>query len=258
MRITIVQPDIIWEDISANLKHLEDLIALSKGFTDIIVLPEMFTTGFSMNARSYAEEPGSTTYKWMMNLALEKEAAVCGSYIVSENGAFYNRFVFVSPSGDHYSYDKRHLFSISGEDQNYVRGRERLVFSFSGFRIMPIICYDLRFPAWIRNRGDYDLMICVANWPGSRRDVWTTLLKARAIENQCFVAGVNRIGTDKEGITYLGDSILLDARGRVLLELNEKSEGHATADLSVQLLNRFRQEFPVWKDADDFTLNIPV
>jgi predicted amidohydrolase len=256
MRITIVQPDIIWEDISANLFHLENLIAFSKGFTDLIVLPEMFTTGFSMNAKSFAEEPGSTTYLWMKKLSAEKNAAVCGSYIVCEEGACYNRFVFVSPSGDHYSYNKRHLFSISGEDQNYIRGGERLVFSYSGFRIMPVICYDLRFPVWIRNRGDYDLMICVANWPGSRRDVWTTLLRARAIENQCFVAGINRIGKDKEGISYLGDSLLLDARGMALLELNEQSEGHATADLSLQLLNKFRQEFPAWKDADDFTLNI--
>jgi len=255
MRVTIVQPDIFWEKKSANLSHLEEILDFSPGFTDLIVLPEMFTTGFTMDPGKYAEQDDSETFGWMQKISGIKEAAVCGSFIAEDKGSYYNRFICVSPSGEIFRYDKRHLFSISGEDKSYTQGNARIVFNYRGFRILPLICYDLRFPVWARNRGDYDLMICVANWPESRRDVWNTLLKARAIENQCFVAGVNRIGTDPSGNSYSGDSVLLDAKGKTILGLSVNREGHATAELSIQSLQAFRKEFPVWKDADEFTLS---
>jgi omega-amidase len=256
MRITIVQPDILWENIPANLEHFDRLLDFSPGFTDLIVLPEMFTTGFSLNALELAEKPSSETFAWMKRLSVVKNAAVCGSYIISEDGHFFNRFIFTSPEGEIYYYNKRHLFSISGEDKNYTRGSERLIFNYFGFRIMPVICYDLRFPVWMRNRDDYDLILCIANWPESRREAWNTLLKARAIENQCFVAGVNRIGNDQAGNKYAGESIILDARGNTIAVLRSYSEGHATADISLSSLQNFRNEFPAWRDADDFNLSL--
>ena len=256
MKVTVVQTDIAWEDKSANLMKLEKMLDFSPGFTDLIVLPEMFTTGFTMNPKEFAERDDSETFRWMQKIAGVKEAGICGSFITESDGAFYNRFIFVSPAGDIFKYDKRHLFSIYGEDQKYTRGKERLVFTYGGFRILPIICYDLRFPVWIRNRNDYDLIICVANWPESRRGVWNTLLRARAIENQCYVAGVNRIGKEGSGTDTAGESALIDAKGRNILCMKENLEGHATADLSLPDLLKFRKEFPVWQDADDFTLKL--
>jgi omega-amidase len=254
MKITIVQPDIAWEDKQANLDDLEKMLDFPAGATDLVILPEMFTTGFTMNARELAEDAGSLTSRWLAKMTEMKSAAFCGSYIVREGELFYNRFVMNIPSGEQFSYNKRHLFSISGEDKHYAPGRQRSLMSYGGFRINPIICYDLRFPVWIRNRNDCDLLICVANWPESRREVWNTLLKARAIENQCYVAGVNRIGMDNSGNRYSGESVILDAEGKVIAEMGRSREGYVTAEISFSDLEKFRKAFPVHSDADDFNL----
>jgi len=256
MRITIIQYDISWEDKQSNLNYLEKIVSPLSGKTDLIILPEMFNTGFSMNPDKLCENPDSNTLSWMKNLAEEGKFAVCGSYIVKEAGKAFNRFVFVASDGETTNYDKRHLFSMGNEDKFFSKGKKRVIFSYRGFRIMPIICYDLRFPVWSRNRNDYDLLICVANWPESRREVWNTLLKARAIENQCYVAGANRVGTDGTGIKYSGDSAILNPRGETLQEGITNTEFVITADLSLSELNAFREKFPAWKDADDFSIII--
>jgi len=254
MRITIIQYDISWEDKQSNLNYLEKIVSPLSGKTDLIILPEMFNTGFSMNPDKLCENPDSKTLSWMKNLAEEGKFAVCGSYIVKEAGKAFNRFVFVASDGETTNYDKRHLFSMGNEDKFFSKGKKRVIFSYRGFRIMPIICYDLRFPVWSRNRNDYDLLICVANWPESRREVWNTLLKARAIENQCYVAGANRVGTDGTGIKYSGDSAILNPRGETFQEGITNTEFVITADLSLSELNAFREKFPAWKDADNFLI----
>jgi omega-amidase len=256
MKITIVQPDIIWENRNANLEKIESLLDPVSGKTNLVILPEMFTTGFSMNTENLAEQFNADTLAWMRRISLERQFAICGSFIVDENHSFFNRFVFVTPDQKTYSYDKRHLFSIGGENDSYKPGKERLIFKYNDVRISAIICYDLRFPVWIRNRNDYDLMICVSNWPESRREVWNTLLKARAIENQCYVAGVNRVGSDNEGNNYSGESVILDPRGRKIADIKEYEEGIATGEISIPDLISFRKNFPVWKDADDFKINV--
>ncbi|MGD0582211.1 MAG: amidohydrolase [Bacteroidales bacterium] len=256
MKITILQPDIFWEDKSGNLDSLGMLISKISGTTDMVILPEMFNTGFSMNTRKLAEESRSDTFRWMKNLAMNCGLAICGSYIVKENQKYFNRFLCVTAEGEAWSYDKRHLFSMGGEDHYFTRGIERKIFLYKGFRINPVICYDLRFPVWIRNRNDFDLLVCVANWPDSRKDVWNTLLKARAIENQCFVAGVNRIGRDNDGNNYSGESVILDPHGRIIASLPAAEAGHATGEILMCDLEEFREKFPVWKESDDFSLGV--
>jgi omega-amidase len=254
MRITIVQQEIRWEDKTANLTHLTQIISGLSGKTDLIILPETFNTGFTMNASEMAEETGSVTFKWMQETAVKVNSALCGSYFVKDSGRFYNRFLFVDSSGKMASYDKRHLFSIGGENVLFTSGSQRAVFKYMEMRVNPVVCYDLRFPVWLRNRGDYDILICVANWPESRREVWNTLLSARAIENQCYLAGVNCIGIDNAGNRCVGESVIIDPKGRIIAALPQNKEGTATAEISLKELNDFRSKFPVWKDADDFTI----
>jgi omega-amidase len=254
MKIAIVQHEIRWEDTTANLNHLAEMIGGIMDQPDLIILPETFNTGFSMNASDMAEETRSQTFTWMLDIAKKMNSAVCGSYFVKDSGRFFNRFVFVGNTGRVSSYDKRHLFSIGGEDILFTRGNERNVFKYGELRINPVICYDLRFPVWLRNRGDYDLLVCVANWPESRSEVWNTLLRARAIENQSFVAGVNCIGTDNAGNRCIGESALIDPKGREIITLPQNKEGIGSAEISSKELEDFRKKFPVWKDADDFTI----
>jgi omega-amidase len=256
MKITIVQPETIWEDKQANYSDIERITETLSGKTDIIVLPEMFTTGFTLNAEKLAEVHDGDTFQWMKELSLRRSFAVCGSFIVRSGHNYYNRFLFVTPGGEYFSYDKRHLFSPAGENKKYTHGKSREVFIYKGFRFLPIICYDLRFPVWIRNRGDYDAMICVASWPDMRREAWNSLLKARAIENLCWVVGVNRVGTDKDGLYYAGDSVVLDPLGNEMVKVNDYEVGSGTIELSLPELYSFREKFPVWKDADNFTINI--
>ena len=255
MKFTLIQTHIIWEDKVRNLERIGEMISSIPGGTDLVILPEMFNTGFSMNPAELAEPPESVTSDWMHDMAAKYNSAICGSYIVSENSNFYNRWIFVSPDGEISIYDKRHLFSISGEEALFTRGEKRVVFNFKGIRICPNVCYDLRFPVWSRNRNDYDLLINSANWPESRRDVWITLLKARALENQCFVAGVNRIGIDGAGIRYCGDSMILGPKGELVTEGKQNEESIVSGDISFDELADFRRKFPVWKDGDNFTIN---
>ena len=255
MKISIIQPDLVWEDIPRNLKNLTELISPLDNKTDIVVLPEMFNTGFSMNPEQLSESPGAETFVWMRNIAEKGNFGLCGSYMAEEKKHFFNRWIFVSPENECWCYDKRHLFSMGKEDKFFTPGKTRLTFSFRGTRIIPVICYDLRFPVWSRNRNDYDLIICAANWPESRRDVWITLLGARAIENQCYVAGSNRIGTDGNGIKYCGDSMIINPHGRTIASANPNENCTVTGEISIAGLSEIRKNFPVFNDADDFTIN---
>jgi len=254
MRLTLIQSDITWEDKVRNLERMGEMISSIPGETDLLILPEMFNTGFSMNPSELAEPPESVTFDWLQDISARYNSGICGSYIVSENSKFYNRWIFVSADGEVSIYDKRHLFSMSGEEALFTRGEKRIVFNFRGIRICPNVCYDLRFPVWSRNRNNYDLLINSANWPESRRDVWITLLKARALENQCFVAGVNRIGTDGAGISYCGDSMMLGPKGEIIAEGRQNEECIISGEISIGELSDFRRKFPVWKDGDDFTI----
>jgi predicted amidohydrolase len=254
MNVTLIQSDIVWENKLRNLEKLGQLISAIQSDTDILVLPEMFNTGFSMNPRDLSEKPYSVTFEWMRNMAEKKNSGICGSFIINEYNHYYNRWIFVSPDNETWSYDKRHLFSPGGEDSLFTRGTERIVFNYRGLRICPNICYDLRFPVWSRNRNDYDLLINSSNWPESRRDVWITLLKARALENQCYVAGVNRTGIDGTGIKYCGDSMILGPKGETIASGKTNEECLISGDISVDELADFREKFPVLNDADNFTI----
>jgi omega-amidase len=255
MKITIIQSELAWEDKSCNLTNLESLIVPLFNKTDVIILPEMFNTGFSMNTRQLSESPDGETSDWMKKIAQKGNLGICGSYMVKEKKNFFNRMVFVSPESETWYYDKRHLFSIGGEDKFFVSGKSRLIFSFRGVRISTYICYDLRFPVWSRNRNDCDLIIYSANWPESRSSVWHTLLKARAIENQCYVAGSNITGTDGNGIKYHGDSMIIDPWGRTIASAAPNDTCSITGEISMIELSEFRRKFPVLDDADEFTIS---
>jgi len=254
MRITIAQPDIEWENKKGNFARIERLISDIGNDTDLVILPEMFNTGFSMNPERLYEPPGDETYKWLEKMSIEGNYGICAIYIVGDKNRFFNRWILVTPGGESWYYNKRHLFRMSNEEQSFIAGNVRQICTFRGVRICPNICYDLRFPVWSRNRNDYDLLINVANWPAARRDVWLILLRARAIENQCFVAGSNRIGTDGAGINYSGDSMIIDPKGELIISAEDK-ECSITADISMDEIREFRKKFPVLDDADDFTLN---
>jgi predicted amidohydrolase len=256
MKISVIQPDTVWEDKTHNFQSLTKLLSPLYNNTDIIILPEMFNTGFSMKPAELSESPDGETYRWMKDIARKGNFGVCGSYIVKEDANFFNRWVFVSPDNDTWHYDKRHLFSMGGEDRLFSHGKSRLIFSFRGTRIMPLICYDLRFPVWSRNNDEYDLLIFAANWPAVRQNVWTTLLRARAIENQCFVAGSNRTGTDGEGIVYSGESMIINSRGGLIACADTDKECSISAEISMTELSDFRKRFPVMNDADTFTIDL--
>ena len=215
----------------------------------------MFTTGFSMNPSELAETMTGETVSWMIKIASENNSAITGSVIIREGQHFYNRLLFVKPSGDVSYYDKRHLFSIGGEDLHFSAGSKKLIINYCGFNIRLLVCYDVRFPVWSRNRNnEYDLLIYTASFPHVRMDAWDALLKARAIENQAFVCGVNRVGVDGENIRYSGHSVLLDYKGKTLLDFQEYEAGIKTAEISTSELEKFRKKYAFWKDADDFEI----
>lgn len=230
----------------------EAMIASAPG-CDLYVLPEMFSTGFCTSPEGVAEPEPCDSLKWMKDSAEMFSAAIAGSVAVEENGRFFNRFYFVTPDGNAVYYDKRHLFTYGGEHLKFTAGKERKIVEYKGVRILLQVCYDLRFPVWSRNRGDYDMVLYVASWPETRADAWRQLLKARAIENQCFVAGVNRIGTDPSN-SYCGGTMLIDPYGKVIAECADGMESVAVAEISMEELAAFRQKFPVLDDADDFEL----
>jgi len=255
MKITLVQSNLEWQQAEANREILAGMLAQSVSETDLIVLPEMFTSAFSVGSGAVPEAWPGESVDWMQAVAANFDAAVCGSIAVLEDGERFNRLVFVSPEGGLAYYDKRHLFRMLGEDKRYTAGTERAVLSWRGWRILPLICYDLRFPVWSRNTPDlaYDLLLYVANWPGARNYHWQTLLKARAIENLAYVAGVNRIGQDGNGIAYIGHSMLINPAGEVLLDA-EESAGTFTISMDKSALEDYRKSFPAHLDADEFEL----
>jgi predicted amidohydrolase len=236
----------------------EQIFSLSEP-TDLIVLPEMFTTGFTMDAQAVAEPMNLTTFRWLKQMAAQTRAVVTGSYVVKEKNSYFNRLIWMQPDGQFDSYDKRHLFRMAGEDGIYTAGEQRLIKEWKGWRICPLICYDLRFPVWSRNRTEastdfaYDLLLYVANWPAPRRTAWNTLLQARAIENLSYVAGVNRVGEDGNGHVYTGDSALIDFKGDVLFRQTDREAIHQQT-LSLDDLRTFREKFPANLDADAFTI----
>jgi omega-amidase len=254
MKATIVQASLKWEDISANLEHISSLISRAGDDTDLVVLPEMFTTAFSMDPSRLAETMDGRTVRWMKEKASAGGFALCGSVIIREDDRFFNRMLFVTPDGIVTIYDKRHLHSMSGENTIYSRGNERVIKSYMEFSFNLQVCYDLRFPVWIRNRGDSDVIIFSANWPAVRSNVWKSLLVARAIENQCYVIGANMVGTNPDGTSYSGDSVIINPMGETLVSLEPFAEGVVSAVLSREVLDKYRSDMPVWRDADPFTL----
>ena len=251
MKVAIVQHDIVWAQPTENIRHISQLLDQQSG-VDLFVLAETFTTGFM--AKGNEATDSSNGLAWLQEQAKEKNAAFVASIATKdENGSLRNRLFFVRPDGTFDFYDKRHLFSYAGETDAYVAGQERTVVTWCGIRFLLQVCYDLRFPVFSRNRKDYDAAIYVANWPASRIEVWNTLLKARALENQCFVIGVNRIGADP-ACTYSGGSVVIDAYGKAIARCEDRQEGIAIASLNMEQLLRFREKFPVLQDADDFIL----
>jgi len=252
INVTLIQADIIWEDKNSNLKKYQEQIDKIES-TELIVLPEMFTTGFSMNPKDISETMNDGTIQWMKDNASKMNSAICGSIIIEEDGKYFNRFIWVNPDGSIHQYDKKHLFSFAGENKNYTAGNEKIIIEYKGWKICPLICYDLRFPVWSRNSEDYDLLIYVANWPAKRKLAWKSLLVARAIENQCYVIGVNRVGKDSKNY-YSGDSSIINALGEVLY-INSHIEEIYSTTLSKYDLTKTRSLFPFLKDKDNFNFS---
>ena len=245
-----LQINLEWENPSENVRKIQSWIEPIEG-ADLIVLPEMFSTGFSMNAKTFALE-NEIVLNWMKECSLKKGLALCGSLSIEENGNYFNRFYFIEGGEIKHSYDKRHLFSLAKEEDVYSAGSERLIFSFKGWRICPLICYDLRFPVWSRNREEYDLLLYVANWPERRILAWDTLLRARAIENMAIVVGINRVGLDGNGIEHCGHSVIIDAMGTTIAQIEPWKEGALEAELTKEGIEKARKKFGFLEDRDDF------
>jgi omega-amidase len=252
LQVAILQLDLVWENRQANREKIDLFLQKVPRGTEVVFLPEMFSTGFSMNVSGLAETMDGETIQWMKQRCIELQAALCGSLIILENGLFFNRLVFVAPSGEVQFYNKRHLFALGDEETHFTHGLERLIVNYKGWRICPLICYDLRFPVWARNHNEYDILVYSANWPRARTLAWNTLLKARSIENQAYVVGANRVGVDGSLITYSGNSQLIDPKGNVLSTIEEDTEGIVSAQFPYPELMKFRTEFPFLKDADPF------
>lgn len=252
-KIAIIQTNIIWEDAASNLKSLDGLFRDIDPDADLIVLPEMFATGFSMNSKKIAQGMNGEVVLWLKQKAKDTGVAIMGSQAITDANKIYNRALFALPNQQLLHYDKRHLFSPGNENINYASGSERKIFNYKGIRILPQICYDLRFPVWSRNKNDYDLACYIANWPASRQIVWNTLIKARAIENQCYVCAVNRVGSGA-GIDYTGESQGINYKGETLLNLQQKENAIGYCNFDFAALQSFKDKFAVHKDADDFNL----
>ena len=270
LTLSIIQTNLHWEDKEANMRMLEDKFRNLQDSTEIIVLPEMFSTGFSMQPQLLAESMEGETIQWMKSMAAEHRVILAGSIIIEEQQKFYNRFIWMLPNGQYGYYDKRHRFGFAGEDQHYTAGNKRVIASAKGWKINLQVCYDLRFPVWSRQKPtlqpnppgeekpltlEYDLLIYVANWPQRRSHAWKTLLCARAIENQCYVVGVNRVGKDGNDIYHSGNSMVIDPLGEVLYHMADE-EDIFTITLQKEHLETVRNKFPFWKDADDFNISL--
>jgi omega-amidase len=259
LTITTVQSNLIWEEKSANLRLLEEKIAAIEEKTEIVVLPEMFNTGFSMRPEELAETMEGETVEWMKRVSRENSIVLTGSIMIEEDGNYFNRLIWMLPNGQYGYYDKRHLFAYGEEDKHYSPGNKRLIASVKGWKINLLVCYDLRFPVWARQATtrppapEYDVLIYVANWPERRSHAWKTLLCARAIENQCYVIGVNRVGSDGNNIYYSGNSLIIDPLGQVLYHMADEEDIN-TITLQKEMLEEVRTKFPFWKDADSFNI----
>lgn len=255
LKITLIQTHLFWEDKGANLALLEQKIVNLEEPTEIVILPEMFTTGFSMQPTLHAETMEGPSVQWMRRIAKAQKIILTGSLIIEENGHYYNRLIWMLPNGEFGYYDKRHLFAFAGEDQHYTAGNKRLIASVKGWKINLQICYDLRFPTWARQAApnEYDVLMYVANWPEKRSHAWKTLLVARAIENQAFVVGVNRVGLDGKNIAHSGNSMVVGPLGEVLYHSADQ-ESVFQITLQRDELEQARTQFPFWKDADFFTI----
>jgi predicted amidohydrolase len=258
LTLSLVQTALVWEDKADNLQLLETQLASLRGKTQVVVLPELFSTGFSMQTQVLAEPMNGPTVQWMRTMAQQYQLIITGSVMIQEEGLFYNRLIWMLPTGELGHYDKRHLFAFAGEDRYYSRGNKRFIASANGFKINLQICYDLRFPVWSRQHAtdgqpEYDLLIYVANWPERRRLAWMSLLQARAIENQCYVIGVNRVGEDGHQIYHSGDSMVIDPLGEVLFTKKDEACVH-TLTISKEQLQAYRRQFPFLRDGDAFEL----
>lgn len=255
LRIAVLQVNLIWENPVKNISVFSEKIDLIQDDVDLIVLPEMFSTGFSMNAANLAEKSDGSTFQWMQKVAKQRNAAVTGSLIIEEDGNFYNRLFFVFPNGSFEKYDKRHTFTLAKEDQTYTAGKERLIVDYKGWKICPLICYDLRFPVWARNTSEYDLLIYVANWPETRIHAWDILLQARAIENMSYCIGVNRTGQDGNKYQYNGHSAVYDCLGKSLFNNDREIEFTEIVTLEKEHLQETRNKLKFLQDRDKFSLD---
>lgn len=253
LNITLIQTDIVWENPKENMRLLETKIDALKGKQHIIVLPEMFSTGFSMAPQTLAEPMDGETVSWMKEMAAKNRCVITGSLIIEEDGNYYNRMIWALPNGEVAFYNKRHLFSYAGEDKHYTPGDKRMIAQVNGWKICLQVCYDLRFPVWARNTDNYDILLYVANWPVQRNEIWETLLKARAIENMSFVIGVNRVGTDGNGHQYIGNSSIYSPIGE-LIQKETEIESIITHSFQHSILEEYRNKFPFLNDRDDFLL----
>lgn len=254
LKITTIQAPLFWENVKKNLINFELKIKNISELTDVIVLPEMFTTGFSMKPDEFAEEMNGKSVSWMKKMAVQKGALIIGSIIIKEDDKYLNRLLAVESSGQINYYDKRHLFAMAGEHHEYSAGDKRLIINYKGWRINPLICYDLRFPVWGRSMGDYDVQVYVANWPEKRSFHWKILLQARAIENQSYVVGVNRIGEDGNGYKHSGDTCVFDPMGEVISFTNPNEDKVETVILNKDLLEKVRKTLPFMQDSDKFVI----
>ena len=257
LTVTLIQTNVSWEDKPSNLAMLDKKIMAIPNRTELVVLPEMFSTGFSMQPEKLAEDMDGPTVNWMKKIARANKIILTGSLIISENGHYFNRLLWVLPDGTLGYYDKRHRFAFAGEDKEYTPGHKRLIAQVKGWKVNLLVCYDLRFPVWARQQSaeapEYDILLYVANWPERRSHAWKTLLTARAIENQCYVIGVNRVGNDGNQISYSGDSMVIDALGNTLYH-KAGEEDLVTIVLKKEPLQEIREKFPFWRDADHFKI----
>ena len=257
LNVALIQTSLVWENPKGNRRLLNDKINTITG-VDLIVLPEMFTSGFTMKPELVAEPMDGETILWLKQLAKEKNAVIMGSLVISENNNFYNRMVCVEPSGKIITYDKRHTFTLAGEDKVYTAGSEKVIFNYKGWRICPLVCYDLRFPVWARNVEDYDLLIYVANWPKVRIKAWDALLQARAIENMTYCVGVNRVGLDGNNYEHSGHSVVYDVLGNRLDHISENEETIEVVTLHKDAIKKYREKLNFLNDGDGFSLKVQI
>ena len=254
LHVVGIQADLVWENPTKNIAFFEEKINTLSKNTDLVVLPEMFTSGFTMNPEKVAEKMNGNTVSWMQKMAQENKIAICGSLVIEENGNYYNRLVFVHPSKEIETYDKRHSFTLAGEDKVYTSGLEKLIVTYKGWKICPLVCYDLRFPVWARNRENYDLLIFMANWPVTRIKAWKTLLKARSIENMSYVIGVNRTGKDVNDYKYSGNSLIVDYLGEEISNLQNNQVGILETTLVKNEQDSIRNKLGFLNDMDSFKI----